>query len=73
MLMCQNLPAYYSVVGGEPFLSEFVSIAQQLVEDPATNVRKVLAETLIEVAVRCSTENSAKSVMDLIMKMMEVQ
>ena len=62
---------FFHIVGGEPFLSEIVPIAQQLADDPVINVRKAVAEMIVDISAKCGEESSARLMNDLVIKVME--
>lgn len=65
----QSMPAFVAPVTPTAFLAQFAPMATQLVEDPNSGVRKVLAEVCIDVAALIGADLTAQSVADILMRL----
>ena len=65
----QDIAAFVSVVMPSPFLGEFMPMTAQLVDDPVSNVRKVLAEVLIDIAAIVGVALADQHITDILMKL----
>lgn len=61
---------FLDVVGSTQFIAEFAPVAQQLVEDPVNQVRKLLSELCVDILGKVSPEIVSAHLSDLIIKFM---
>lgn len=69
-LAVQEILPFLEVMDHVQFLNEFVSVASQLVDDPMCQVRKLLAELLINVSAKVGPELVNSHLTDLVVKLM---
>jgi serine/threonine-protein phosphatase 2A regulatory subunit A len=69
-LMVPNIFVYCSVVGLEQYTQALVPMLQLLFDDPIPEVRKAVADLVVESAMAVGTESSANVMADLIVKML---
>jgi len=66
-----ELLPFLSVVGAGRFVNELTPVAMQLVDDPVSNVRKLLAELCVDVSAKVGPESVGVALSDLVLKLMD--
>jgi serine/threonine-protein phosphatase 2A regulatory subunit A len=69
-LAVQEFAPFLDVVGSTQFIAEFAPVAQQLVEDPVNQVRKLLSEICVDILGKVGPEIVSAHLSDLIIKFM---